>query len=117
MKNNPMEQYSEWRIHDTIARLETFRCSIGWGELNDDLTVAIECMEYILEQMKEPEPETKAGENTKPHWITTDHGFAGLQVECSECGLKFWTPQGHHIDHCPHCKVIMEGDDLMNEHD
>lgn len=108
--NNITNQYSEYRIRDVIDRLEGFRCSVGWGQLNEDLEVAIDCLENILESMKEDE--TKLEPAKPAHWIVTDHGFAGHFYECSVCKSGYWTgSESNHeyvSDHCLHCKVVMD---------
>lgn len=125
MNTDKLSQFSEYRLRGVIDRLENFRCSIGWGQLNADLEAAIDCMEYLVSQVKEDETETSIilGNSMKPHWIVTDHGFAGAYYECSVCGLGYWNSENYIIDHCPHCKVQMdvedsaEGNEPMNEHD
>ena len=49
MKNVETPQYSEYRLNDVIGRLEGFRNMVGWGQLNEDLEVAIECIRYAAE--------------------------------------------------------------------
>lgn len=117
MATNPIKQYEyygEYRFRDIIARLETFRSSIGWGELNDDLGVAIECMEYLLEEAKRHDAEAleKTMVVSDPHWIIKDHGFAGYQLKCSACKKIFWGDKLGIVglDHCPHCKITMDLD-------
>lgn len=46
MKNVETPQYSEYRLNDVIGRLEGFRNMVGWGQLNEDLEIAIECIRY-----------------------------------------------------------------------
>ena len=109
MANNFTHQYSEYRIRDVIDRLEGFRCSVGWGQLNEDLEVAIDCLEGILKSMKEDEPYEPS---KPPHWIVTDHGFAGRCYKCSVCEGQYWTSaeslHEHVSDHCIRCKVVMD---------
>lgn len=49
MKNVETPQYSEYRLNDVIGRLEGFRNMVGWGQLNEDLEIAIECIRYAAE--------------------------------------------------------------------
>ena len=51
MKTLP--QYDRFRIYDAISRLELVRCSIGWGQLNDDLEVAIDCLQHVVSALEE----------------------------------------------------------------
>lgn len=112
MKNNPMEQYSEYRLQDTINNLEYFRNSIGWGQLSDDLGVAIECLEYMRDLIKreDTEEEKKFKKTAIPHWIIKDHGFAGKQLTCSWCEKGYWNSGEDPIEHCPHCKTLIDLD-------
>lgn len=113
MKNSSLPQYSEYRIYDVISRLESFRCSIGWGQLNEDLEVAIDCLEHIVKAMKEEEsePEPELNETDTPaHWIVDDHGFGGAYYRCSKCGEGFWDLFKHDPDRCEHCHSIMDMD-------
>ena len=98
--DNPLQQYGEWSIQDTIGRLEGFRCLIGWGELNDDLQLAIECLKYLKESMK------------PPHWIVTDHGFAGQYYKCSVCGNGDWDLFKGNPDKCEHCQSDMDMEEI-----
>ena len=111
MMDNPLQQYSEYRIQDVISRLETFRCSIGWGELNDDLSVAIECLEYLKDSMKE-EAATVCESIKPPHWIVDDHGFAGQYYRCSVCGNGTWDLFKGNPDKCEHCQSDMDMDEI-----
>ena len=114
MKNNSMEQYSEYRIHDTIGRLEAFRNQIGWGELNDDLALAIECLEYLLDSQKQAEAQSfdDVDKLTKPHWIVEDHGFAGTFFKCSKCGESYWGYAPSFDDEaCTNCHTAMDPED------
>lgn len=49
MKKVETPQYSEFRLNDVIGRLEGFRNMVGWGQLNEDLEIAIECIRYTAE--------------------------------------------------------------------
>lgn len=49
MKSVETPQYSEFRLYDVIGRLEGFRNMVGWGQLNEDLEIAIECIRYAAE--------------------------------------------------------------------
>lgn len=49
MKNIETPQYSEFTLNDIIGRLEGFRNMVGWGQLNEDLEVAIECVRYTAD--------------------------------------------------------------------
>lgn len=49
MKKVETPQYSEFRLNDVIGRLEGFRNMVGWGQLNEDLEIAIECIRYAAE--------------------------------------------------------------------
>jgi hypothetical protein len=49
MKNVETPQYSEYRLNDVIGRLEGFRSTVGWGQLNEDIEIAIECMRYVAD--------------------------------------------------------------------
>lgn len=116
MKNEFLNRYSEWRIADTIARLESFRSTIGWGELNDDINLAIECLEYAAEVIKEQDKETEetvevATDDAKPHWVVFDHGFAGLYCQCSKCNDGFWPTAVVYKAECPHCNAAMNLDE------
>lgn len=61
MKNVATPQYSEYRLRDVISRLEGFRNTIGWGELKDDLEVAIDCMQYAVDVIEAEEKATFEG--------------------------------------------------------
>lgn len=114
MANNLLTQYSEYRLQDTISRLEGFRCSIGWGQLNDDLQVAIDCLEYMREAIKEADkvPEIPDLTEKAPHWVIDDHGFAGKYYRCSKCGKGHWQDvHESHKNYCYHCFTNMEGPD------
>ena len=116
MKNEFLNRYSEWRIADTIGRLEGFRNTIGWGELNDDLSLAIECLEYVMEAIKEQDKETEETveesiDGDKPHWVVFDHGFAGLYCQCSNCHDGFWPTAIVYKEECPHCHSTMNIDE------
>jgi hypothetical protein len=49
MSKVEMPQHSEYRLNDVIGRLEDFRSMVGWGQLNEDLEIAIECIRYTAE--------------------------------------------------------------------
>lgn len=105
MINNPLEQYSEYRIRNIVSRLELFRNSIGWGQLSDDLEVAIDALECLIDSMKEPVPTTQ--ESGKPRWIVTDYGFAGRYSKCSECDEGHWDLVDYG-DECPRCHAHLD---------
>jgi hypothetical protein len=109
MKNNPLNQYSEYRIRDIVSRLECFRSSIGWGELSDDLEVAIDCLEYLIDCSKVPAPVTEYTEQKEPpHWKVMEHGFAGRSFECSVCGKIHWDLTEDTVGQCPDCHTVMD---------
>lgn len=115
MKNEFLDRYSEYRIDDVIGRLEGFRGTIGWGELNDDLNIAIECLEYVKEAIKIQDAETaselkQTADETEPHWVVFDHGFAGLYCQCSKCDDGFWPTAVMYKEECPHCNSTMNLD-------
>lgn len=115
MKNEFLNRYSEWRIADIIGRLEGFRNTVGWGELNDDLGVAIECLEYVAESIKAKDKEEavaleEATDEPDPHWVVFDHGFAGLYCQCSKCDDGFWPTAVVYKEECPHCHSSMDLD-------
>lgn len=55
MKNVETPQYCRYTITDAICRLEGLRSTVGWGQLNEDLEVAINCMQYAADVMKAEE--------------------------------------------------------------
>ena len=72
MKNLP--QYDRFRIYDAISRLELVRCSIGWGQLNEDLEVAVDCLQYIASTLEEMDNMTFEDLNAEINKIVSDHG-------------------------------------------
>ena len=52
MKNVETPQYCKYTITDAICRLEGLRSTVGWGQLNEDLEVAIECMRYAADMIE-----------------------------------------------------------------
>lgn len=111
MKNNPVENRSEYAIWDTISRLEAFRNTLGYGDLVDDLGVAIESLEYLLDQAKKAEADAIAEleRSIKPHWIVEDHGFAGTFYKCSKCGESYWGYAATFDDEiCDNCHTVMD---------
>lgn len=57
MKNVGMPPYCKYTITDAIVRLENLRCSVGWGQLNEDLEAAINCMQYVADIIAAKEDE------------------------------------------------------------
>lgn len=57
MTSNPLEFYSAWELEESIDRLENLRCGLGFGDLSDDLELAIECMECLIEAARERDDE------------------------------------------------------------
>ena len=82
--NDPLQQYDEYHIQDIIDRLENLRCSVGCGQLNDDLRAAIDCLVYVREAIKLANEQAAAKEPRTPHIIVVDYGFAGQYHKCSE---------------------------------
>lgn len=121
MNKISLTNFNEYRLQGVLDRLENFRNSIGWGQLNDDLDTAIDCIELVMAQVKETENAAAVviGDTAKAHWIVTDHGFAGSFYKCSVCGNGYWNSDKYLVDHCPYCKVTMDigkGDESMNEY-
>lgn len=110
--SNPLKQYSEHRLEDAANRLEGFRCAIGQGELNEDLQVAIDCLEYFRDAMKYNQEAPAVDRTKKPHWIIVDHGFAGMYHKCSECGKGRWDVPKGDVLNCPHCHVALDPNEI-----
>lgn len=55
MKNVETPQYCKYTITDAICRLEGLRSTVGWGQLNEDLEVAINCMQYAADVIEAEE--------------------------------------------------------------
>ena len=104
---NPLPKHSEYKVEDALHRIDGFRRFIGWGQLNDDLQVAIDCLEYVLNAIR-LEESTRV--TSKPHWIITDHGFAGVCHKCSVCETKFWDLPCGDLYECKECHTPMDAD-------
>lgn len=70
-------------------------------ELNEDapIKISLECIEDILELLKEQEVKTG-------HWIDTTNTIGFPRCECSECNSEagaIW------MKYCPNCGAKMEG--------
>lgn len=107
---NPLPNHSEYKVEDALNRIDGFRRCIGWGQLNDDLQVAIDCMAYVRNSIRLAEKAREVTAPSKPHWIITSHGFAGQCYKCSACGERFWDVSCDELYECKHCHAPMDAD-------
>lgn len=76
MENNPLEQYSECALRDTISRLKGLQNAIGAGESNSDLGTAIQALDYFRGLAAEREQEDLIKNGVKrlfPKGIVLEH--------------------------------------------
>ena len=106
--NNLLPQYDEYHIQNVIDRLENLRCSIGYGQLNDDLRDAIDCLKYVEKAIKLDREASASKETKTPHLIIFDYGFAGQYYKCSECDRGGWDVPKGTVHECPHCHVTLD---------
>lgn len=108
---NPVEQYGEHRILESIDRLEYRIKILDDVNMKADYALAVECLEYLLDQAKKAEADAIAEleRATKPHWIVEDHGFAGTFYKCSKCGESYWGYADTFDDEiCANCHTVMD---------
>ena len=111
--NHCMPPYSEYRLQDAANRLEGVRCCVGFGQLNDDLQVAIECLHYVKDQLRlSLEEPVVQDTNKKPHLVVIDYGFAGQFYACSKCEKGSWDAPKGNISECPYCHVLLDPDEI-----
>ena len=58
MENNPLAEYSECTIRNAVSRLKGLQNVVGAGELNGDLGMAIQALDYFRGLAAEMEQET-----------------------------------------------------------
>ena len=106
--SNLLQNHDEYHIQDIIDRLENLRCSVGYGQLNDDLRDAIDCLKYAKEALKRERELKNKKESTVPHLIVIDHGFAGQYHRCSRCGKGGWNAIKGDLRECPYCGIALD---------